>query len=479
MKHSTECYVELYKRGEYKDIPLGRLPDDSFFYMTPKQISAIEAINDDVSLFVGYGGSARSGKTILECFAATFDCLAYSGIAWGIARKELVNLKRTVLKTLFNLFEFYGIEKDIDYRYNQQLNIITFNNGSEIFLIDSAHKPTDPLFTRFGGYELTRCAHDESNEAVYEAIRILFTRTGWRNNKKHGLKKKMFETFNPDKGHVYRRYYKPYSSNNELEHIKFIPALPSDNPNPTVKEWIVDMIKEGHEITIQRLIHGNFDYDDDPTSLCSFNDITAIFDNDHVFPGERYITADIARLGSDKAIILVWEGWVVIDGKVMDISRTTEIQDVINLFRRKYQIAHHKAIADEDGVGGGVIDNCGIKGFVNNARPFMEDAGDDYIKPNYNNLQSQCGYYLADKINDNALYFKWKIPTRYREEIEEELGQLKTWKADADGKVFLLPKDKIKENIGRSPDWRDVLLMRSYFDLDQSEAEISVEIYNR
>ena len=127
----------------------------------------------------------------------------------------------------------------------------------------------------------------------------------------------------------------------------------------------------------------------------------------------------------------------------------------------------------------GGVDNCGIKGFVNSARPFMEDAGDDYIKPNYNNLQSQCGYYLADKINDNALYFKWKIPTRYREEIEEELGQLKTWKADADGKVFLLPKDKIKENIGRSPDWRDVLLMRSYFDLDQSEDEISVEIYNR
>jgi hypothetical protein len=32
----------------------------------------------------------------------------------------------------------------------------------------------------------------------------------------------------------------------------------------------------------------------------------------------------------------------------------------------------------------------------------------------------------------------------------------------------ILPKEKIKENIGRSPDWRDVLLMRVYFDLKKN-----------
>jgi hypothetical protein len=34
-----------------------------------------------------------------------------------------------------------------------------------------------------------------------------------------------------------------------------------------------------------------------------------------------------------------------------------------------------------------------------------------------------------------------------------------------DGKLRILPKEKIKEHIGRSPDWLDVFIMRIYFKL--------------
>lgn len=34
----------------------------------------------------------------------------------------------------------------------------------------------------------------------------------------------------------------------------------------------------------------------------------------------------------------------------------------------KYRIPKWRCIADEDGVGGGVVDNCDIQGFVNNSR---------------------------------------------------------------------------------------------------------------
>jgi phage terminase large subunit len=36
---------------------------------------------------------------------------------------------------------------------------------------------------------------------------------------------------------------------------------------------------------------------------------------------------------------------------------------------------------------------------------------------------------------------------------------------DKDGKKAVIPKDKVKENIGRSPDYSDTLMMREYFDL--------------
>jgi hypothetical protein len=174
--------------------------------MTSKQIRAIELLNDNITTNVGYGGSARSGKSIIECTAIIFDCFAYPDIAWGLARKELTTLKRTVLITLFNQLRFFG-KSEKDYKYNQQSNKITFNNKSNIFLIDTAFKPSDPLNTRFGGFELTRSAIDESNETEQSVIFKLFERTGWRNNDRYKLKRKQFECFNPAKNHVYSRYY--------------------------------------------------------------------------------------------------------------------------------------------------------------------------------------------------------------------------------------------------------------------------------
>jgi hypothetical protein len=88
-------------------------------------------------------------------------------------------------------------------------------------------------------------------------------------------------------------------------------------------------------------------------------------------------------------------------------------------------------------------------------------AGDE----NYYNLQSQCCYKLAEKINENGIYIAADIEGSEREEIIEELEQLKSYDLDKGGKLRVLPKAKIKENIGRSPDWRDMLMMRMYFEL--------------
>jgi len=45
-----------------------------------------------------------------------------------------------------------------------------------------------------------------------------------------------------------------------------------------------------------------------------------------------------------------------------------------------------------------------------------------------------------------------------------ELSMLRTFDADKDGKLRIMPKEKIKEYIGRSPDWLDVFIMRMYFE---------------
>ena len=48
--------------------------------------------------------------------------------------------------------------------------------------------------------------------------------------------------------------------------------------------------------------------------------------------------------------------------------------------------------------------------------------------------------------------------------ITEELEQIKSDNKDGQ-KLSVINKDSVKQAIGRSPDYRDMLLMREYFDL--------------
>ena len=63
--------------------------------------------------------------------------------------------------------------------------------------------------------------------------------------------------------------------------------------------------------------------------------------------------------------------------------------------------------------------------------------------------------------------FSIDISEKQKEEIIEELEQLKSYESDKLGKMKILPKEKIKAAIGRSPDYRDALMMRAFFDLSK------------
>jgi hypothetical protein len=202
------------------------------------------------------------------------------------------------------------------------------------------------------------------------------------------------------------------------------------------------------------LLNGNFDYDDDPTSLISYDDILAIYKNSHAKRGKKYIIADIARYGSDSAIITVWDGLNMIDYSRLDISSTVLLQNIINKYRRQYSVPANNILADEDGVGGGVVDNLKIKGFINQKKAKNR---------NYQNLKTECAYRLAELIKD--INIECDLQQEDKDRINQELGQLKTFDADKDGKLRVLPKSKIKDNIGRSPDWLDIFIMRMYYEL--------------
>ncbi|MEB5184795.1 hypothetical protein RXV03_28080, partial [Pseudomonas aeruginosa] len=60
-----------------------------------------------------------------------------------------------------------------------------------------------------------------------------------------------------------------------------------------------------------------------------------------------------------------------------------------------------------------------------------------------------------------------KIDPQIRDALVEELEQIRQIDIDKEGKIKIMPKEDIKERIGRSPDYSDAMMMRMYFTINQ------------
>lgn len=470
MNFAWRCKVELFKQRRFDIIPLAvdknvaKKSEKGCYYFSPKQVKALEYLTDNSIDSVAYGGGAFSGKTLLECYWLLLSCCAYPGTAWGLGRDTVSNLNKTTLVTMFKILRAEGFVSEKDYKYRgSSVNTIEFENESVIYLVHMAYKPSDPLYARFGGFELTGAAVDESAECKYQGIGILITRLGRRKNEDYNLVGKLLETFNPDKGHVNRRHYLPFKKGEEKESSRFIMALPSDNPHPSVKPWIEKTIREGHKETIERLIYGNFDFDDDPLLLVSNEAVNDMWSNSFVREGDSHIVCDASGKGRDDTIIKVYKGLVVVDFHKEKISDEYSIKANIIKLQRKWNCPNRRTIVDADGIGGKVVDIMpGVIRFNANKSP-----ADTFEAGNFATFKDQCGFLLAHMINNNMIYYKIDAE---RDKTVEEYAVLKEIET-ANKPKKLMPKKGnqttpgMKEILGRSPDRMDCDLMRMYFEL--------------
>lgn len=431
-----------------------------------KQTRALDYLEDDVTTEVEYGGAAGGGKSFLGCYWQIKRRLKYPGTRGLIGRASLKTLKETTLNSFFEVAKLQGLSAGTHYKYNQQSNIITFPNTSSIFLKDLYQYPADPNFDELGSLEITDAFIDENNQVVEKAWNIVKSRIRYKLDD-YGLIPKMMGSCNPSKGYIYSRFYKPSKDGTLQKDRQFIQALVTDNPDISIHYF--NNLKGLDENSKQRLLYGNWEYDDDPAALIDYEKILDCFTNDFIETGDNYISADIARFGSDSTVIAVWSGWRVkifrYNGKSID-----EVANIIKDLQARYNVSNSNTIADEDGVGGGVVDILKCKGFVNNSRALpnpiapAKDKNGNVLPENYDNLKSQCYYRLAERINKSGVFIEC-TDVSMREYIISELEQVKQHDMDKDGKKKVVPKDKVKELIGRSPDYSDALMMREWFDL--------------
>lgn len=454
-----EIYVEKFKRGNFDFITVHEGKKHL------KQEQALQILTDKTTREFLYGGAAGGAKSWTGAAWLLFSALVFPGSKWFIGREELKRIRSSTLITFQKVCKAYSIPSS-EWRYNGQDNYIQFKNGSRIDMLDLQFKPSDPLYERFGSLEYTGGWIEEGGEINFGAFDVLNTRVGRHMNKEFGLVPKMFVTCNPKKNWMYSHFYKPFKENILMPIQRFLQAFVQDNPFIDTL-YIEQLENTKDKAKKERLLKGNWEYDDNPYKLCIYDKILDLFRNDHqTNEKKKYITADVARFGSDLAVIGVWEDWELIEVHEFEISKTTEIQNCIKALQKKHSIPKDQCIADADGVGGGVVDNLDIIGFHNNGRPYDEDLGDEKDTPKYKNAQTQLLVYLAEKIiNMNKMFISAELSEKQKESIKEELD---TIEQDPNYDVItLVNKATIKENIGRSPDYRDMILMRAFFDFNK------------
>lgn len=439
--------------------------------LNKKQSKALRYLQDDSTTELLYGGAAGGGKSILGGYWLLKFALKYPGTRWLMGRSELKTLKETTLQSFFEVARMQGLKAEVHYRYNQQTGQISLPNGSVIILKDLFQYPADPNFDSLGSLEITGAFIDECNQITEKAKNVVKSRIRFRLDE-YGLIPKMLMTCNPAKNWVYSQFYKPSKAGELPDNRKFIQALVEDNPDVSkhYRENLLGLDKASKE----RLLFGNWEYDDDPSVLIEYEKILDCFTNTFIIGGNAFITADIARFGSDKTVIGIWDG---LRCKLFRYAgkSVSEVAAIIKGFQEQYGIGNSRTIADEDGVGGGVVDILKCKGFVNNSTPLpnpiapLRDKNGNVKPENFSNLKSQCYFKLAEVINGGKMFIDCK-DVAIKELIIQELEQVKQHNMDKDGKKQVVPKDKVKELIGRSPDFSDTLMMRMYFELQPQKA---------
>ena len=446
-----------------------------------KQTKALDFLEDNVTTELLYGGGAGGGKSILGCYWLIKCCLKYPGTRWLMGRAVMKTLKETTLQSFLKVARLQKLQAGVHFTLTsaqdkENPNAIVFPNKSVILMKDLATYPADPEFDDLGSLEISGAFIDEANQISAKAKEIVGSRIR-HELEENGLIPKMLMTCNPAKNWTYQDFYRPFKEGRIAKYRQFIQALVGDNPD--VDKNYRENLTKLSERSKQRLLYGNWEYDDDPATLIEYHRIIDLFTNFHVEDGPGKITSDIARLGGDKIVKIEWSGW---RGKVAwwKKEKLNESSDRIEKARVRMGIGKSDVLVDEDGVGGGVVDFGGYKGFVNNSSPLLpphpqRDKEGNPIKENFINLKSQCFFKLADRINAKGAYIE--CDEEVKQWVIEELEQVKQHNMDKDGKKSVLPKDKVKEILGRSPDFADTIMMREWFELSPKKIPVGSASY--
>jgi len=460
---------------------------------TSKQHRAYLYLQDTTTKYLLFGGGAGGGKSWLGCEWLITNCYFYEGSKWFIARKELKRLMTTSFQTFKKVCKYHNIP-ETDWKLNGQYNYIEFINGSRIDLLDVNEVPSDPDFERFGSTEYTGGWIEEAGEVSFKAFDVLKSRIGRHMNKEYNLKSKLLLTCNPNKGWLYRVFYKPAKEKRLPDNYRFLQSLYSDNPH-TADEYGENLDEISDVKTRKRLKLGDWEYDDDLMNIFNYDALNDVFINTIDKTDKKCLVVDVADDGADKTVFSFWNGLVEYKRISFEGLTNDNIVDKIREYASQDKIPFSRIIVDAIGVGTGVAKSKFLNGIIGYKSSFAPIKTDNNIVqlPNagnlshvpkytsdYKNLRSQCIFKLGEMINQHMIASE--VDEWQKDLVIEELSQYKDVTIP-EQKRTATAKGYVKEALGRSPDDSDTWIMRMYFEIRSEMSTIDsqevVEAQNR
>ena len=422
--------------------------------LLPKQSVAYRYLLDNTTKEVVYGGSVGSAKTTLGVVWVISMCLKYPKTRYLIGRSKYTQLRLTTMKTLIDVLGWMSLKPEEHYNLNNQTNVLTFINKSEIIFKDLAFYPSDSEYDSLGSLEITGAFLDEASQIDFKAYNVIKTRIRYKLNE-YKLIPKLLMTCNPSQGWLKKEFYIPFIDGSLEETKQFVQALPTDNPY--LPESYLETLRNLPSEQYKRLYLGDWNFSDDINNLFQYdNIINSMFSLEINQTNEKYLSVDVGRFGTDLSIIIAWVGNVIIDIQTYQKNSITQLATEVESYMKSFNVKRTNVIVDDSGVGGGLTDILKCKGFVSNERPINGE--------NYQNLKTQCYVKLSELFKLGEISININNPTLI-DKIIEELLVVKLKDTDKDGKVNINTKDEQKRILGHSPDFGDAMMMRMYYNI--------------
>lgn len=219
----------------------------------------------------------------------------------------------------------------------------------------------------------------------------------------------------------------------------------------------------------EQLLEGNWNVspDDSLTTMISSSEANAIINNDPQTNGDRWVTADLADVGTDNFLCLAWDGFHVMDSLVLAQTTPRQNAERLEMFAASHGVANSHIIYDATRA-------LYINDYIPEAVPFisirhpMGMYGRMVVR-----LKDECYLRLVDMIKRGNISISEKVANKvyehqlvknniyfFNEFIEECL--VVSFKESTNGKKTLLTKREMNQKLGkgRSMDVLDAFAMR-------------------